>query len=86
MVWLPNLMFFKEGAPQLLTHWFRRFSQRDYRVHAFRVAVKGGGMELVRVPDGRNPNAALRGRKPTATIFVRKDAVREPSAANLDNP
>jgi len=86
MVWLPNLMFFKEGAPQLLTQWFRRFSQRDYRVHAFRVAVKGGGMELVRVPDGRNPNAALRGRKPTATIFVRKDAVREPSGANLDNP
>jgi hypothetical protein len=77
LVWLPNLMFFKEGAPQLLTDWFRRFSQRNYRVHAFRIAVKGGGMELVRVPEGVGPNAVLRGRKPTATVFVRKDAARD---------
>jgi hypothetical protein len=50
MVWLPNLMFFKKGAPQLLTNWFRHFSARDYRIHAFRINVEGDGMELVRVP------------------------------------
>jgi hypothetical protein len=83
MVWLPNLMFFKEGAPQLLTDWFRRFSARDYRIHAFRVKAKDGGVELLRVPEGLDPNAALRGRRPTATIFVRKDAVRDFHEADL---
>jgi hypothetical protein len=70
-------MLFKEGAPQLLTNWFRRFSARDYRIHAFRISVEDGGMELVRVPEGLDPNAVLRGRRPTATIFVRKDAARD---------
>ncbi len=77
MVWLPNLMLFKEGVPQLLTNWFRRFSAREYRIHAFRIKRKGGGMELLRVPEGRDPNVVLRGRKPTATIFVRNDAARD---------
>jgi len=77
MVWLPNLSFFKKGAPQLLTNWFRRFSAREYRPHAFRIGAEGGGMELVRVPEGQDPNAVLRGRKPTATIFVRNDAARD---------
>ena len=77
MVWLPNLMFFREGVPQLLTNWFRRLSARAYRIHAFRIKPEGGGMELLRVPKGSDPNAVLRGRKPTATIFVRNDAVRD---------
>lgn len=77
MVWLPNLMFFREGVPQVLTNWFRRISARAYRVHAFRVKVEGGGMELLRVPEGSDPNSVLRGRKPTATIFVRNDAARD---------
>ena len=77
MVWLPNLMFFKQGAPQLLTNWFRRFSAREYRTHAFRISREGGGMELVRVPEGADPNAVLRGRRPTATIFVRNDTARD---------
>jgi hypothetical protein len=77
MVWLPNRMFFKKGAPQLLTDWFKRVSVRDYRVHAFRTKVEGGGTELSRVPKGLDPVAVLRGRKPTATIFVRKDAARD---------
>jgi hypothetical protein len=71
MVWLPNMMFFKEGAPQLLTNWFRRYSARGYRIHALRVGKEGGGMELVRVPRGADPDAVLQGRKPTATIFIR---------------
>jgi hypothetical protein len=77
MVWLPNMMFFKEGAPQLLTNWFRRFSARGYRVHALRVGKEGGGMELVRVPRGADPDTVLQGRKPTATIFIRNDASRK---------
>ncbi|MCH8891318.1 MAG: hypothetical protein IH827_09625, partial [Myxococcales bacterium] len=77
MVWLPNLMFFREGVPQLLTNWFRRLSARAYRIHAFRIKLEGGGMELLRVPKGMDPNAVLRGRKPTATIFVRNDAARD---------
>jgi 4-amino-4-deoxy-L-arabinose transferase-like glycosyltransferase len=71
MIWLPNMMFFKEGAPQLLTNWFRRFSARAYRIHAFRIAKEGGGMELLRVPRGADPDAVLQGRKPTAMIFIR---------------
>jgi hypothetical protein len=39
--------------------------------------VEDGGMKLVRVPEGRDPYAVLRGRKPTATIFVRNDAARD---------
>jgi hypothetical protein len=77
MVWLPNMMFFKEGAPQLLTNWFRRLSAREYRVHALRVGKEGGGMELVRVPRGADSNAVLQGRKPTATIFIRNDVDRK---------
>jgi hypothetical protein len=77
MVWLPNRMFFNEGAPQLLTNWFRRFSARNYRIHAFRISAEDGAMELLRVPEGLDPNAVLRGRRPTATIFVRKDAARD---------
>jgi hypothetical protein len=76
MVWLPNMMFFKEGAPRLLMNWFRRFSARGYRVHALRVGKEGGGMELVRVPRGTDPDAVLQGRKPSATIFIRNDAGR----------
>jgi hypothetical protein len=83
MVWLPNLMFFKKGAPQLLTNWFRRFSARDYRIHAFRITVEDDGMKLLRVSEGLDPNAVLRGRKPTATIFIRKDAVRDLPEADL---
>jgi hypothetical protein len=85
MVWLPNLMFFKKGAPQLLTNWFRRFSAQGYRIHAFRITVEDGGMELLRVPEGLDPNAVLRGRRPTATIFVRNDAARNLDEADLDN-
>jgi hypothetical protein len=77
MVWLPNRMFFKKGAPQLLTDWFKRVSVRDYRIHAFRAKVEAGGTELLRVPKGLDPVAVLRGRRPTATIFVRKDVARD---------
>jgi hypothetical protein len=77
MVWLPNLMLFKEGVPQLLTNWFRRFAAREYRIHAFRIKLKDGGMKLLRVPEGMDPNAVLRGKKPTATIFIRNDAARD---------
>jgi hypothetical protein len=83
MVWLPNRMFFKKGAPQLLTSWFRRFSAREYRIHAFRIKVEDGGVELLRVPEGLTPSAVLRGRRPTATIFVRKDAARDYYEADL---
>jgi hypothetical protein len=83
MVWLPNLMLFKKGAPQLLTNWFRRYSAREYRIHAFRIGVEGGGMELVRVPEGLDPNAVLRGRRPTAKIFVRNGAARDFHEADL---
>lgn len=76
MIWLPNFMFFNEGAPQLLPNWFERFAAQEYRIHAFRISAEGGGMELLRVPKGRDPNAVLRGRRPTATIFVRNDAAR----------
>ncbi len=77
MVWLPNVMLFKKGTPQLLTNWFRRYSAREYRIHAFRINVEGGGMELLRVPEGVDPYAVLRGRKPTAMIFVRNGAARD---------
>jgi hypothetical protein len=77
MVWLPNLMFFKEGVPQLLTNWFQRFAAREYRIHAFRIKLEDGGMKLLRVPEGLDPNDVLRGRRPTATIFVRNDAARD---------
>jgi hypothetical protein len=77
LVWLPNSMFFKEGAPQLLTYWFRRLAAREYRIHAFRVSKRGGGMELVRVPEGVKPDTVLRGRRLRATIFVRNDAARD---------
>jgi hypothetical protein len=88
LVWLPNLMFFRKGAPQVLTNWFERFSARDYRVHAFRVNVEGGGMKLVRVAKDLDPNAVLRGRKPTATIFVRNDDARvfHETDSNNQNP
>jgi hypothetical protein len=66
-----------EGAPQRLTNWFRRFSAREYRVHAFRISREDGSTELLRVPAGADPDAVLRGRKPSATIFVRNDADRE---------
>jgi hypothetical protein len=84
MVWLPNRMFFSEGAPQLLTSWFRRFSARNYRIHAYRITAEDGGMELLRVPEGQDPNTVLRGRRPTATIFVRKNAARDLNEADLD--
>jgi hypothetical protein len=83
MVWVPNRMFFKKGAPQLLTNWFRRFSARNYRVHAFWIKLEDGGMELLRVPEGLDPSAVLRGRRPTVTIFVRKDATRDFHEADL---
>jgi len=76
MLWLPNRMFFVEGAPQLLTSWFQRLVAREYHVHAFRVSGRDGGMELLRVPRGVNPNAVLGSRKPSATIFVRDAAGR----------
>ncbi|MBW2494749.1 MAG: hypothetical protein JRE43_08355, partial [Deltaproteobacteria bacterium] len=76
MVWLPNMMFFKEGAPQLLTNWFQHFSARNYRIHAIRVGREGGGTELVRVSRGANPEDVLQGRTPTATIFIRSDTGR----------
>jgi hypothetical protein len=85
MVWLPNLMFFNKGVPQVLTNWFKRISASDYRIHAFRVNVEGGGMKLVRVAKGLDPNAVLRGRKPTATIFVRNDDARDFHEADLHN-
>ncbi len=78
MLWLPNQMFFAEGAPQLLTSWFQRVVAREYRVHAFRVRGRDGGMELLRVPQGVNPNAVLGSRKPSATLFVRNDDERAP--------
>ncbi len=87
MVWLPNRMFFQAGAPQLLTNWFQRFSARGYRVHAFRVGKEGGGIELVRVPRGANPDTVLQGRTPTATIFIRNDADRKIRGVDLpDQP
>jgi len=86
MVWLPNRMFFSEGAPQLLTNWFLRFSAREYRVHAFRIGRAGGGMELVRVPRGVDPDAVLRGRTPSATIFVRNEIGRENRGADSRAP
>jgi len=78
MLWLPNQMFFAEGAPQLLTSWFQRVAARDYHVYAFRVSGRDGGMELLRVPPGVNPNAVLGSRKPSATLFVRNEDDREP--------
>jgi 4-amino-4-deoxy-L-arabinose transferase-like glycosyltransferase len=84
MLWLPNRMFFEQRAPRLITDWFRRFSAREYRVHAFRVSKEDGGMELLRVPAGVDPNAVLRGRKPSATIFVRNGAGRE--THGIDSP
>ncbi len=87
MVWLPNLMFFQPEAPQLLTNWFRRFAAQEYRIHAFRVEAEDRGMQLLRVPDGVDPSAVLRGRKPTATIYLRKDAARDPrGAGSKDHP
>jgi len=82
MVWLPNRMFFKEGVPQLITNWFRLFSSRRYRIHAFRINLEGGGMKLLRVPEGGDPKAVLRGRRPTATIYVRNDLARDLREAN----
>jgi hypothetical protein len=83
MVWLPNRMFFTKGAPQLLTNWFRRVSAQEYRVHAFRVRLEDGGMELRRVPEGLDPKTVLRGRRPTATIFIRADEARDSREADL---
>ena len=86
MVWMPNLMFFKEDAPQLLTQWFQRYSARGYETHAFRIAREDGGMELVRVPPGVDPNAVLQGKMPSATIFVRSDGRLESSALGRRDP
>ena len=86
LVWLPNQMFFKQDAPQLLTNWFQRFAARGYRIHALRVAKEGGGMELVRVPRGAAADAVLQGRKPSATIFIRSDAGVEDLDAQWRDP
>jgi hypothetical protein len=77
LIWLPNRIFFKDGAPQLITNWFRQYSARDYRIHAFQIRKEGGGRELVRVPRDADPEAVLRGRTAAATIFIRNSGGRE---------
>jgi len=37
---------------------------------------------LLRVPEGGDPKAVLRGRRPTATIYVRNDLARDLREAN----
>jgi hypothetical protein len=72
MLWIPNAMFFAEGAPQYLTRWFQRFSAQHYRPHAFTTRNALGDFDLVPIPPGARPRDVLRGRRPQATIFVRK--------------
>lgn len=84
LVWIPNAMFFAKGAPQFLTRWFQRFSAQHYRPHAFSVRDAGGGVEIVRVPQDAHPRDALQGRRPQATIFVRRSDASESGAPDRD--
>ena len=73
-------MFFAKGAPQFLTRWFQRFSAQHYRPHAFTTRNAAGGVDLVRISQDTRPRDALQGRRPQATIFVRKNDAAEPGA------
>jgi hypothetical protein len=84
LVWIPNAMFFAEGAPQFLTRWFQRFSAQHYRPHAFTTRNAGGGVDLVRIPQDTRPRDVLQGRRPQATIFVREHDAAEPGAPDRD--
>jgi hypothetical protein len=84
LVWIPNAMFFVEGAPQFLTRWVQRFSAQHYRPHAFTSRNAAGGVDLVRIPQDTRPRDALQGRRPQATIFVRKNDAAEPDAPDRD--
>jgi hypothetical protein len=84
LVWIPNAMFFVEGAPQFLTRWFRRFSAQHYRPHAAIAWNAAGGGDLVRIPQDTRLRDALQGRRPQATIFVRKRDAAEPEAPDRD--
>jgi hypothetical protein len=84
LVRIPDTEFFVDGAPQFLTRWFRRFSAQHYRPHAFTALNAGGGVDLVRIPQGTRLRDALQGRRPQATIFVRKHDTAEPSAPDRD--
>jgi hypothetical protein len=86
LVWIPNAMFFGEGAPQFLTRWFRRFSAQHYRPHAFTVRNAAGSVDLVWVPQETRPRDALQGRKPLATIFVRRNDAAGRVAPDRDRP
>jgi hypothetical protein len=86
LVWIPNAMFFVEGAPQFLTRWFRRFSAQHYRPHAFTTRNAVGDFELVRIPEGARLRDALQGRRPHATIFVRKRDTAAPGAQEPPPP
>jgi hypothetical protein len=86
LVWIPNAMFFVEGAPQLLTRWFQRFSAQHYRPHAFTTRNAVGEVELARIPEGARPRDVLRGRRPHATIFVRKRDAAESGAPDRSPP
>ena len=77
-------MFFARGAPQFLTRWFRGFAAQHYRGHAFTVRNAAGDIDLVRVPRDVHLRDALQGRRPLATIFVRKPDAAESEAPDRD--
>ncbi|HEY5658834.1 MAG TPA: glycosyltransferase family 39 protein [Myxococcota bacterium] len=85
LVWIPNAMFFGEGAPQYLTRWFQRFSRR-YQPHGFMVRNAEGGLDWVSVPRGAEPGSTLQGRRPLAAIFARGGGTPEAEAPDRDRP